>query len=65
MNAIERATMAISLTRSILTKALDSPFTLAVMTRDKVEPDAVEDTIAEILWYLEKTAPEKPQEAEG
>jgi len=63
MDAETRAIMAISLTRGILTKALDSPFTLVTMTWEEVEPDAVEDTIAEILWYLEKTAPEKPQEA--
>ena len=65
MDAETRAIMAISLTRSILTKALDSPFTLVVMTRDIVNPDTVEDTVAEILRYLEKTAPEKPQEAKA
>ena len=65
MSAETRTRTAIAFTRLILQKVLDSPFTLAVMARDEVSPDAVEDTVAEILEYLEKTAPEKPQEAEG
>ena len=65
MDAEKRAIMAISLTREVLTRALDSPFTMAVMTRDGVTPNDIEYHIEQILEYLEKTAPDKLGEAEG
>jgi len=64
MDAEQRTRDAITITRTILTKALTSPFTLVVMTRDEVDPDAMEDKVYEVLWYLEKTRPVKPKEAE-
>jgi len=64
MDAKERTKIAIHVTREILMKALDSPFTLTTMTMDLTKPEAVEDTVSEILAYLEKTKPKKPEEAE-
>lgn len=53
--AEERTWNAIQITRRILRKALDSPFTLAVMTAEDLDPDHVEDEVERILYYLEKT----------
>jgi len=64
MNAEQRTQDAITITRTILTKALTSPFTLAVMTWGEVEPEVMEDVVDDILRYLEKTSPKKPEEAE-
>ena len=64
MNAEERTRDAITITRTILTKALTSPFTLAVMTVESMDPDAIEDMVVDILGYLEKTRPVKAEEAE-
>lgn len=65
MSAEDRALQAIQVTRLRLEEALRSPEVLVKMAAWDVEPDAVEDKIVGILKYLEKTAPEKPQEAEG
>ena len=63
MSAEDRVLTAIKLTREILLKTLESPFSLIAMANSDVGPDEVEWEIACILEYLEKTAPEKPQEA--
>ena len=65
MDAEERTRDAITITRSILKMALTSPFTLAVMTVDQMDPDAMEDMVVDILEYLEKTRPVKTPEAEA
>ena len=65
MDASQRTRDAITITRTILTKALTSPFTLAVMTVESMDPDAIEDKVYDILCYLEKTRPVKAEEAEG
>ena len=64
MDAEQRTRDAITITRIILKQAMMSPFTLAVMTVDSMDPDAMEDTVVDILEYLEKTRPGKPEEAE-
>jgi len=65
MDAETRTHTAITITRGILKKALDSPFTMVEMTWFDIDPDAVEDEVERILCYLEKTAPEKPEEGLG
>ena len=65
MSAEDRALQAIQVTRLRLEEALRSPEVLVKMAAWDVEPDAVEDVVSEILEYLEKTGPEKPQEAEA
>ena len=65
MNAEQRTQDAITITRTILTKALTSPFTLAVMTVESMDPDAIEDMVVDVLEYLEKTRPVKAEEVEG
>jgi len=64
MDAEERTRTAITITRLILKMALESPFTLAVMTAEDMDPDDVEDQVERILCYLEKTRPRPPEEAE-
>lgn len=59
MNAEERTAMAITITRVVLKKALDSPFTMVEMTARSMNPHHVEDQVTVILEYLEKTAPDR------
>ena len=61
MDAEERTQNAITITRGVLKQALDSPFTMAVMTKDCTNPDHIEYQVEMILCYLEKTAPKKPE----
>lgn len=49
---------AIALTRELLTRALDDSYTMMVMARDEIRPEDVEDTVMEVLKYLEKTKEE-------
>jgi len=65
MDAETRTQVAIDCARKILMKALDSPFTMALITINEMDPDAVEDQVERILCYLEKTRPRKAEEAEG
>lgn len=65
MDAEERTRNAIIVTRNLLQKALTSPFTLAVMTAENVNPNHVEDKVFDILCYLEKTSPTKSPEDLG
>jgi type III secretion system FlhB-like substrate exporter len=58
MSAEERALRAIKLTRNILLDALNDSFVLVQMIAHDVTPEAIEDTIAEILAYLDKTKEE-------
>ncbi|MBA7667298.1 hypothetical protein ES703_75385 [subsurface metagenome] len=58
MDAEERTKEAINRTRAILREALDDSYTIIIMTAKFVEPEEIEDKIAEILEYLDKTAPE-------
>ena len=65
MNAEQRTRDAIALTRSILTKALTSPFTMVHMTMFEEDPEHVQDKVYDLLTYLEKTKPVKAEEAEA
>ena len=58
MDVEKRTRKAIILTRKILLRALDEPGTIVLMSAEHVEPEEIEDTISEILEYLEKTEPE-------
>ena len=57
-----RATQAIKVTRSTLERILLKSDVLIQMTAHNVKPEALEDKIAEMLEYLEKTTPKKPKE---
>jgi hypothetical protein len=59
MNAEERALEAIRVTRTVLGWATRDGQLLAYMAANDVDPDAVEDTVAEILEYLDKTGEEE------
>jgi hypothetical protein len=61
MNAEERALEAIRMTRDVLDHALDNGLTLAYMAANDVDPDDVEDTVTEILEYLDKTGEEESE----
>jgi len=62
MDAEKRTQIAITMTRELLANMFDDPVAMALMTYYEVEPEEVEDKVAEVLEYLDKTAPE---EAEG
>lgn len=55
MSAEERTRYAILLTRSVLRGVLNDPDALVKMIAHDVTPEAIEDRIAEILAYLDKT----------
>ena len=55
MSADELTLQAIQLTRSILERILSDPEALVQMTGWEIAPESVEETIADILEYLEKT----------
>ena len=59
MDVENRALTAIQLTRILLNQALDKPEAVMLMAAWDVEPDALEDTVALILEYLDKTKKEK------
>jgi len=65
MNAEERTLKAIQVTRRRLNQVLVDPEVLVMMTAWDIKPGELENTITEILRYLEKTAPDKLGEAEG
>ena len=65
MDAEQRTRDAITITRTILTKALTSPFTMAELTIWEVPPESIENQVTEMLKYLEKTRPVKAEEAEA
>ena len=65
MDADQRTRDAIIITRTILSKALTSPFTMVHMTMFEEDPEHVQDKVYDILCYLEKTRPVKAEEAEG
>ena len=63
MSAEERTLTAIRIAREALRQGLSDPEVLVQMTIWDIGPEAIENTITEILEYLEKTA--MPEEAEG
>jgi len=65
MDAETRTKTAITITRDVLKKALTSPFTMAVMTAEEMNPERVEDVVYLILCYLEKTKPQASTEGLG
>ena len=59
MDVEERAKEAIRITRKMLTSILDNPLALSFMSAGRCEPEELEDLIADILEYFEKTNPEE------
>jgi len=62
MDAETRTQNAITITRNVLRKALNSPFTMVKFTANGIDPERVEDSVYRVLCYLEKTAAKKPKE---
>ncbi len=58
MNAEKRTARAIGYTRFNLERWIDNPHQLIQMATFDVTPEEIEDKIAEILEYLEKTKPD-------
>lgn len=56
--AEERTKIAIGITRGVLKKAMNSPFTMGAMTDCETNPEHVQGKVYEILCYLEKTKPD-------
>ncbi len=59
MSAEERTLRAIELTRGVLQRALNDPPVLVQLFSLKTNPEALEDWIATVLAYLEKTREEE------
>ncbi len=59
MDVEKRTKKAIILTREILLRTLDDSGAVAFMTFYEIEPDEVEEKVADILEYFEKTDPEE------
>jgi len=55
----KRSAAAIQLTRNYLNHAIKTPSLMIIMAAECVDPEDIEDLIAEILEYLEKTEPEE------
>jgi len=64
MDARERTKLAITITREILTSMMDDAEAVMVMTLNCIKPEDVENQVAMILEYLDKTAPEADAKAE-
>lgn len=58
MSAEERTLRAIKLTRGVLQEALNDPPVLVQLFSLKTNPEALEDWIASVLAYLEKSKEE-------
>ena len=63
MDAEERTHDAVSITRELLYNVFDDPGAIIMMTMDCIKPEDVENQVAMILEYLERTKP--LEEAEG
>lgn len=59
MNAEERALEAIRVTRGVLERALSDSRLLIYMAANDVTPEAIEDVVAEVLEYQDKTGEEE------
>lgn len=58
----ERVHNAIIITRELLMNAFDDPRAVIMMAMDCTKPEDVENQVAMILEYLDKTEPEKEGE---
>jgi len=65
MDAEQRTLDAITITRKLMRDALNNPNAVLGMTDRGLTPEDVENQICEILEYLDKTKPKKPEEAEA
>lgn len=59
MNAEERTLAAIKATRELMRWALRDPTAMAVMTHLVMNPEDVENQVAAILEYLDRTGEEE------
>jgi len=64
MGVEERTRDAISITRELLMNAFDDPGAIILMTIDCTKPEDVENQVAMMLEYLDRTEPEAAAEAE-
>jgi len=64
MDAEERTHDAITITRELLMNAFDDPSAIMVMTMDCIKPEDVENQVAMVLEYLDRTEPKSDEEAE-
>ncbi len=64
MTAEGRTDRAIQATRTLMKMAMTNPRSIIRMTSYEVTPDQIEETILDILEYLQKTSPEENKEAE-
>ena len=62
MDAEERVRLAIEATREILTNVLDDPCAILAMTLDCIKPEDIENQVAMILEYRDRTTPEEEAE---
>lgn len=58
MDAKERKQNAVNITRELLMNAFDHPMAIIRMTVDYTKPEDVENQVAMILEYMEKTKPD-------
>lgn len=65
MDARERTKIAIAATREILMDVLDDPCAMLTMTLDCIKPEDIENQVAMILEYMDKTKPEDEDAAKG
>ncbi|MBU1082430.1 MAG: hypothetical protein KKB59_18235 [Spirochaetes bacterium] len=65
MDAEERVHNAISITRELLMDAFDHPMAIIRMTVDCTKPEDVENQVAMILEYLDRTDPKKASDDLG
>ena len=59
MDANERTRIAIAATREILMDVLDNPCAMLTMTLDCIKPEDVENQVAMILEYMDRTKSEE------
>jgi len=62
MDARERKKLAIEATREVLTNVLDDPCAILAMTLDCIKPEDIENQVAMILEYMDRTTPEEGAE---
>ena len=59
MDAKERTRLAIEATREILMNVLEDPGAMLAMILDCIKPEDVENQVAMILEYMDRTKPKK------
>ena len=63
MDDKERRRLAVEVTRSLLTKAMDDPIAMGYLAIFEVTPQDLENAVGMVLNYLEVTHAKKEEEA--